>query len=457
MTSPTIKPDPEVQEEHDELLMSYLNADCLSGDSWPLTNDEQHPQHQQQPLSPPYSTSSDGSINNAEDAYTNKSEDMYAGAPAPNMMDYTSWLAAAAAAGLPPANNLTGAAAASSTYWPAPPPPEFLQSFVPPLYIQQAAAINQSPNIPLLQPSIQPQPQQQDVKLSSASSTASCSSSDSEQPRKKRGRKKKDPIGIASAPSTQLRPLARLLPASAQPPQQPNNNTSSSSTTATPSPPPQQLSTSPSPSPPSPPVVAVKEQQQQQQQPIIPTTQVAQQQQQLPLTSNDNTSSIPASVKIEPSHSSPEEAQKAAAIAKRQERLIKNRAAALLSRKRKREHLNALEEEKQNLSKENEQLKARVAELESKVDTLEKENHDLRRRMVGNNNTALLSSNKNTSHNKATGVVFMVMLRLGWGGRVEAGNNGYGFSLYSYLWCVNVSPYRSYYFHLHCFHCHQEA
>lgn len=395
MTLPTVKPDPEVQEEHDELLMSYLNADCLSGDSWPLSNDDQH-QHQQQPLSPPYSTSSDASINNTEDAYTSKSEDMFTiPAPTTNMMDYTSWLAAAAAAGLPPANNLTGAT--SSTYWPAPPPPEFLQSFVPPLYIQQAAAINQSPNIPLIQPSIQPQPQQQDVKLSSASSTTSCSSSDSEQPRKKRGRKKKDPIGMSCTPTTQLRPLAKLLPASAQPPQQPNNtNTSttpSSTTAATPSPPPSQQQ-SPSPSPPP------KEQQQQQ----------------LPLTSNDN-KHVPVSVKIEPSHSSPEEAQKAADIAKRQERLIKNRAAALLSRKRKREHLNALEEEKQNLSKENEQLKARVAELESRVDTLEKENHDLRRRMIGNNNnnnTALLSSNKNTSHhNKATGVVFMVMLRFG--------------------------------------------
>ncbi|ORZ06948.1 hypothetical protein BCR42DRAFT_157213 [Absidia repens] len=59
---------------------------------------------------------------------------------------------------------------------------------------------------------------------------------------------------------------------------------------------------------------------------------------------------------------------------KRQERLIKNRAAALLSRKRKREHLQSLEQERQWLTKDNGLLKSKTAALEEKVQQLEKEN-----------------------------------------------------------------------------------
>jgi exonuclease I len=62
------------------------------------------------------------------------------------------------------------------------------------------------------------------------------------------------------------------------------------------------------------------------------------------------------------------------AHSKRQERLIKNRAAALLSRKRKREHLQALEQERQWLVKDNEVLKSKTATLEAKVQQLEQEN-----------------------------------------------------------------------------------
>ncbi|KAI8972740.1 hypothetical protein BDB01DRAFT_456242 [Pilobolus umbonatus] len=57
-------------------------------------------------------------------------------------------------------------------------------------------------------------------------------------------------------------------------------------------------------------------------------------------------------------------ALKAANFAKRQERLIKNRAAALLSRKRKREHLNALEEERNGLVNENQFLKKKLMDME---------------------------------------------------------------------------------------------
>jgi hypothetical protein len=58
------------------------------------------------------------------------------------------------------------------------------------------------------------------------------------------------------------------------------------------------------------------------------------------------------------------DSQKAATIAKRQERLIKNRAAALLSRKRKREHLTALEDQRNGLTNENNALKEKVMQLE---------------------------------------------------------------------------------------------
>jgi hypothetical protein len=58
---------------------------------------------------------------------------------------------------------------------------------------------------------------------------------------------------------------------------------------------------------------------------------------------------------------------------KRQERLIKNRAAALLSRKRKREHLQALEDEQEWLTKENEGLKSKAMALEIKLQQIEKE------------------------------------------------------------------------------------
>lgn len=68
--------------------------------------------------------------------------------------------------------------------------------------------------------------------------------------------------------------------------------------------------------------------------------------------------------------------QKAATIAKRQERLIKNRAAALLSRKRKREHLSALEEQCTDLTSVNQCLLDKVSQLE-------KENMELKKNLDG--------------------------------------------------------------------------
>ncbi|KAF9406058.1 hypothetical protein BGZ94_003258 [Podila epigama] len=67
------------------------------------------------------------------------------------------------------------------------------------------------------------------------------------------------------------------------------------------------------------------------------------------------------------------------AQAKRQERLIKNRAAALLSRKRKREHINLLESHTDLLKINNQELKERVSELEDDVKVLTKERDDARK------------------------------------------------------------------------------
>ncbi|CAO3591007.1 unnamed protein product [Absidia cylindrospora] len=89
------------------------------------------------------------------------------------------------------------------------------------------------------------------------------------------------------------------------------------------------------------------------------------------------------------------------ANSKRQERLIKNRAAALLSRKRKREHLQALEDERQWLIKDNGALKSKTAALEAKLKQLEKEhNHQAQQLLLlqqQQQQTSLLSCEPETS------------------------------------------------------------
>ncbi|CAO3689264.1 unnamed protein product [Rhizopus stolonifer] len=77
---------------------------------------------------------------------------------------------------------------------------------------------------------------------------------------------------------------------------------------------------------------------------------------------------------------------------KRQERLIRNRAAALLSRKRKRDHMSFLEEEKASLSNENLALK-------ESINLLEKENLVLKE-MLKNDN----------KKNNDNGVILMIIL-----------------------------------------------
>ncbi|KAI8880853.1 hypothetical protein K501DRAFT_335105 [Backusella circina FSU 941] len=88
----------------------------------------------------------------------------------------------------------------------------------------------------------------------------------------------------------------------------------------------------------------------------------------------------PEPIKVQSQHKVVD--QKAAAIAKRQERLIKNRAAALLSRKRKREHLTALEEQNESLNSENSNLKSRLEDLEAENEKLVNENQQLYKRLA---------------------------------------------------------------------------
>ncbi|CAO3591946.1 unnamed protein product [Absidia cylindrospora] len=243
----------------------------------------------------------------------------------------------------------------------------------------------------------QPQPHQpqQNSSLptrSSSCSSATSSSSDSEQSKKKRGGRKNREVSIAQAP---LKPLTRILPAAAAPAEAINNNN------ARPYSPPhhqqeenghdvvkQESSTPPSidqlPSPP-------------------------QQQQQYLRSSISSTTPTPG----------PEKTPAEVAYAKRQERLIKNRAAALLSRKRKREHLTSLEDERQQLVNENQSLHQKVSSLEARVVSLEQENMELKQQLspptTGSihkqyphyHNSSSLATPK---HTKTTGMVFMIIL-----------------------------------------------
>lgn len=89
----------------------------------------------------------------------------------------------------------------------------------------------------------------------------------------------------------------------------------------------------------------------------------------------------------------------AASLAKRQERLIKNRAAALLSRKRKREHLYSLEQERVKLLGEN-------SDLKEQMNRLERENMQLRQKLKDNNHSHGSSHGSHSCGNH--GILLMV-------------------------------------------------
>ncbi|CEP15857.1 hypothetical protein [Parasitella parasitica] len=346
-----IKTDPDIlQEEQEDLIMSYLNADYLSTDTTPL--------------SPPSSTSSSSETTGSPEKHT--VDDF--------MLDiHTDFLAGDQQAWT--TNNT------NSLFNPCLPqqhhhPSDLLNAF--PFFLPALDVANAQ--------FIQPLP----VTSSPSSSVAA-----SEQPKKRRGRKKRDatapascvpqpsllaPKPLAPRPDVQIKqePMAIDL-SSAAPLAGPTIKVNETAT-----------------------ISQLEPQQQEQQQ------QQQEQQQMTTATTTTTATSI--------------EAQKQAQIQKRQERLIKNRAAALLSRKRKREHLSLLEEEKQSLLLENETLTHKVDALESRIQLLEKENKDLKDRLeqnqavnssntvipIGNSKKSLIPNGQKPS--KATGVVFMIIL-----------------------------------------------
>lgn len=297
-----IKPDPEMQEEQEDLIMSYLNADYLSTDA---------------PLSPPSSTSSSSDTTGSPEKHS--VDDFMLNINATDFLN----------------NNDNWTTNTDNLFNPCFPQQDLLGGFPFFLSASPPAANN------FIQPFL------------SSSSTGSLS--DSEQPKKKRGRKKREPI------------LQNALPI-------------------------QPSLLAPKPLAPRPNSEIIK--------------------------MEPNIIEVAGPLKNETNEKpQTQEAQKAAQIQKRQERLIKNRAAALLSRKRKREHLTCLEEEKQLLVLENENLSNKVVTLENRVSVLEKENLDLKQHLqltsnptstvinIGTNKRPLIN---NTKSSKATGVVFMV-------------------------------------------------
>ncbi|RUS19269.1 hypothetical protein BC937DRAFT_87745 [Endogone sp. FLAS-F59071] len=302
---------------------------------------------------------------------------------------------------------------------------------------------------------------------SSPPSSDNASSSDSEQPKKKRGRKKRDPApATTSTAPVPLKPLMPILPQTAA---------SSATSTVLPSTADgakyiklEQLP----PSPPLAPLVpsAVAELQassksdasSKKRPSIAPAqttrstttnstaaiTQIKSESTQSMSTLQQKTPILPApSLVCSPKlpnaattkSQSPKEAAAAAhatAIAKRQERLIKNRAAALLSRKRKREHITLLEQHTEALASENLGLKDQVEALEGEVDRLSsenrrlveenkkviRENEELKKRVVktesGGTRVADVEAHGHhertvavgTKNSRATGVVFMIIL-----------------------------------------------
>ncbi|KAG2204992.1 hypothetical protein INT47_002616 [Mucor saturninus] len=311
-----IKPDPDMQEEQDDLIMSYLNADYLSADT---------------PLSPPSSTSSSSDTTGSPEKHT--VDDFMLDINTSDFLVDDHWTTN------------------TNLFNPCFPQQPQLQQH----QLQQQQDLSAFPFFLSPPPMVGSQFIQ---PFLSSSSTGSVS--DSEQPKKKRGRKKREQTQPVLAQPSLLAPKP-LAP-------RPNTNT--------------------------PELIKIE--------PDLSLTSIT-----TPTTPTKETPSPPMT----------QEAQKAAQIQKRQERLIKNRAAALLSRKRKREHLTCLEEEKQLLVQENEALTNKVVELSNRVDALEKENAALKQHHHNPNTIINIGSNKrpliNTANkvsSKATGVVFMIML-----------------------------------------------
>ncbi|RUP45328.1 hypothetical protein BC936DRAFT_148309 [Jimgerdemannia flammicorona] len=251
------------------------------------------------------------------------------------------------------------------------------------------------------------------------STGGSPSSSDTEQPKRKRGRKKRDGASSAtSAAPVPLKPLMPILPQASvmlagtadtikpikleqlppSPPLAPSTpvvvgKTQQTGANSTASSLKKRQSLAPAMTSPTTPSTAttttatatttsiqIKSEPSSQQQQSLPSIQ--QKTLILPAPpSTTSTTKLPTSSSKPATAQTPQDAAaqahaaaQAAALAKRQERLIKNRAAALLSRKRKREHITLLEQHTEALSNENVDLKEQVEALEVEVNRLGTEN-----------------------------------------------------------------------------------
>lgn len=296
-SSPRVKVDPSLQDEQDDLLMSYLNADCLSSEPHPGTGWTEQP------------STVDKNVNDVK-AWDTPTMDTARSFMVHNDFQQSDLL---------------------HHYWPASP------AHGPALSAAAAAAAAMMiPNhiIPIPPPAVAPaaffqtQPPSSPCSSSSASSTVDDSSDEQNQPlstssvssvlsvptgedqQNRRGRKKKR-VSLSPTASSAILPIAPATPVTTPPPRTSKEGHAK----------------------------AV----------VKPPTTVP---------------SVTTPVKSETRNAHFPNDGAAAAYAKRQERLIKNRAAALLSRKRKREHVNALEEENRRLLEENEALKSRIACLE---------------------------------------------------------------------------------------------
>jgi hypothetical protein len=376
LDSPTIaiKQDPEFrQQEQDDLILSYLNSDYVTNEM-PTTDD---------PPSPPYSTSSkstdaapssmdvdiDFTMDSAPSLYAQDSFLLHLQTALNEQGLSFSWPAAPF-----PANPLTGAdikeqpclTALSPLFTPSNPDHHsFLSqsSIYQPQFMQQPAELDYS------------QQKQLDSIVSSPGSSL-----DGEQSKKKHGGRKKREISIAPAPS---KPFTRILPAASQ------------------------QASPPLPSQPQPAAGTLEQQNQQ----------AAVQHHHVVKEETSVASSLDQPLSSSPTHrTSSDKSPAEAAYAKRQERLIKNRAAALLSRKRKREHLTTLEEERQQLANDNQALHSKVSSLEARVVSLEQENMELKRKLSSSfpaHKQQQQQQQQHTSlaipkHAKTTGMVFMV-------------------------------------------------
>jgi hypothetical protein len=308
----TIKTEPIFNEDQEDLIMSYLNSDYMSTNScW--SNVQNTP-----PTPRPTPTHGLSPISTPESQFRTKNTGMTPVIPK-TLLDNDDWAQSSSQYFRQQEFNLTCVQ------------PNIFSDFP---FTSSQESYAGSADAVMYAPTLMPHYllSQQPTSPSSFSSYSS-SSSDTEQPKRKRGRKKRDspsntstqplkpasPAMIAPAPARQL---ATILPAF-KPKAEYTNNVSSS----------------------------VPD--------VLPEVNVSSPQPQVSVKTETNNPQIPTT---------PDKAvmdsQKAATIAKRQERLIKNRAAALLSRKRKREHLTALEDQRKDLSNANQALQQRVLELE---------------------------------------------------------------------------------------------